>query len=118
VHGFCYTVHKEVIDRVGYFDEEVSPRGYGEENDYSFRAEDAGFGLAIALESYVFHRKSGSYPDELRLRLTQEGEQSLVARYGPRRRARAISYMEGHPSLATMRAKAKENWPEHEWSVG
>src|SRR5690606_32044991 len=43
VNGFCFCIKRAVIDAIGYFDELSFPKGYNEENDYCFRATDAGF---------------------------------------------------------------------------
>src|SRR5690606_23502197 len=57
INGFCFMVARDVIDAIGYMDEENFPLGYGEENDYCIRAAEAGFALAIADDAYVFHAK-------------------------------------------------------------
>jgi GT2 family glycosyltransferase len=115
VHGFCYTVHENVIQKIGYFAEDAFPNGYGEENDYSFRAEDAGYALAIALDCFIFHSKSKSYSDEMRRQFIQRGEKQFVARHGQRRRDRAIAYMKNNPSLVEMRTRVLMKWPRHSW---
>ena len=47
LNGFCYPVKRSVVDAIGTFDEETFGAGYCEENDYSYRALQAGFELAI-----------------------------------------------------------------------
>ena len=39
LNGFCMLIRREVIDEIGYFDEENFGVGYGEENDYCLRAQ-------------------------------------------------------------------------------
>lgn len=82
VNGFCFMIAREVIDAVGYLDESTFPTGYGEENDYCLRAADAGFDLAIADDSYVFHAKSKSFGHEKRKEYSKRGSQSLKAKHG------------------------------------
>ncbi|WP_290702989.1 glycosyltransferase [Amphritea sp.] len=82
VNGFCFMIAREVIDAVGYLDEGTFPTGYGEENDYCLRAADAGFDLAIADDSYVFHAKSKSFGHEKRKEYSKRGSQSLKAKHG------------------------------------
>jgi GT2 family glycosyltransferase/glycosyltransferase involved in cell wall biosynthesis len=77
VNGFCFLIKREVIDAVGYMDEEAFPVGYGEENDFCIRAQDAGFGLAYADDVYVFHAKSKSFGSERRKALSKEGSDNL-----------------------------------------
>ncbi len=115
VHGFCYTIHQRVIDRIGYLDAEHFPTGYGEENDYSFRAEDAGFALAIALNSFVFHAKSRSYTTDEQQEFTKAGHQALVEKFSNRRIQNAITTMDNQPVLVELRKRVQEFWPEHDF---
>ncbi len=82
VNGFCFMIAREVIEKIGYLDEETFPTGYGEENDYCLRAADAGFELAIADDTYVFHAKSKSFGHETRKIYSKNGSQSLKAKHG------------------------------------
>ena len=41
--GFCMFIKRCVIDDIGNFDAETFERGYGEENDFCNRAEQAGY---------------------------------------------------------------------------
>lgn len=107
VHGFCFALSRGVLNAVGMLDETRFPKGYGEENDYCFRAVDAGFGLVIATHTYVFHAKSRSYAGRDRVRLTKEGAEALNIRYGARRVARAVHTMESHRLLVDIRERAK-----------
>jgi GT2 family glycosyltransferase len=106
VHGFCFGLTREIIDKVGYFDETHFPGGYGEENDYCFRAADAGFGLVVATHTYVFHAKSKSYVDTDRIRLTGEASQTLHRLHSPARIRRAVEAMEHNPLLWKFRQNA------------
>lgn len=112
VHGFCFCIRREVINAIGLMDEENFPEGYGEENDYCFRAVDAGFGLAIATHTYIFHAKSKSYTnDERRVQLMQNGSQILRKLHTKERIRRAIISMAENPLLQKYRqhTKALEN---------
>jgi GT2 family glycosyltransferase len=80
--GFCLAVRRAVIERIGYFDEEKYPRGYGEENDYAFRAAKAGFTLRLADHCYVYHAGSRSFTPEGRLELIHQNRPALVADWG------------------------------------
>jgi GT2 family glycosyltransferase/glycosyltransferase involved in cell wall biosynthesis len=62
--GFCLYVRREVFDRIGLFDEEAFPRGYGEENDFCMRALKAGFRHVISPYAYVYHVRSASFGAE------------------------------------------------------
>ena len=110
VHGFCMSIRKQCIEAVGYFDEVNFPKGYGEENDFCIRAQDAGFALAIALDTYIYHAKSKSYPSEQRVQLMTDGWNELVKKHGKHRLQHAIKTMETHPQLALMRRSVETHF--------
>ncbi len=90
VHGFCLAVRREVIEDIGFLDEVFFPEGFGEEDDYCLRAVDAGWTLAWAINTYVWHEKSASYGSLRRQKLVQRGKERSNARYGVQRRAIAV----------------------------
>ena len=108
INGFCYGIKREVIDAIGYFDEEAFPKGYGEEDDYSMRALNAGFTHALATHCYVFHAKSKSFGAETRSVLAEAGGNALRARHGEKRIKRAVISLNFHPFLKRLRAYAGE----------
>jgi GT2 family glycosyltransferase len=103
VHGFCFCVKREVFEKIGQLDEENFPLGYGEENDFCFRAADAGFDLAVLSSTYIFHSKSKSYGDDERTQLMAEGMQALIRKYGRSRISRSVATMESQPALECAR---------------
>ncbi|WP_156824336.1 class I SAM-dependent methyltransferase [Thioalkalivibrio sp. ALE20] len=108
IHGFCFGLKREVLEAVGWMDEVTFPRGYGEENDFCFRAVDAGFGLVVATNTYVFHRKSRSYMGAERVRLMKAGSEALSSKHGRARVQRAVRSMEENSLLACARASAEQ----------
>lgn len=113
VHGFCFGITREVIEKIGYFDEKSFPSGYGEENDYCFRAAGAGFSLVIATNTYVFHAKSKSYPDERRIKLMRQGTEKQRGLWGKERIERAIKSVLANPTLQTFRDNARNLYRKH-----
>lgn len=81
VNGFCFLIKREVVDAIGIMDEQAFPEGYGEENDYCIRAADAGFELAIADDSYVYHAKSKSFGHARRRLLSKRGSEALARKH-------------------------------------
>ena len=63
-HGFCVYIRREVLDKIGLFDEESFGRGYGEENDFSFRCIDYGFKNLLCDDAIVYHLESQSFSNE------------------------------------------------------
>jgi len=85
VNGFCFMIKRQLIETIGYMDEQNFPIGYGEENDYCIRAADAGFDLAIADDVYVFHAKSKSFGHDRRKELSKLGSDKLKEKHTPDR---------------------------------
>ena len=106
VHGFCFGIKKEVIDSIGFFDEENFKLFYGEENDYCFRALAAGFELAVATNTFVYHRKSRSIDEEKRVVHMAEAWKRLRELYGADRILAAYRQVEEHPLLERIRKEA------------
>ena len=106
IHGFCFGIRREVIEQIGYFDVEKYASGYGEENDYCFRATDAGFGLVVATHTYVFHAKSKSYTEERRALLAKSASRTFRGTYGYARVKRAEEAMADNPILVDFRGRA------------
>jgi GT2 family glycosyltransferase len=103
IHGFCFGIRQEVIDRIGYFDEIHFARFFGEENDYCLRAAEAGFALRVALPVYVFHAKSKSIAEEIRRTSVGEAGNALRRIYGRGTIEQATFAMRHDPLLTHMR---------------
>ncbi len=82
LNGFCLLIRRQLIDAIGYFDEERFGAGYGEENDYVLRARKAGWQLALADDTYVYHARSRSYSHERRKQLSDRAGEALAAKHG------------------------------------
>ena len=77
-HGFCMFIKREVLEKVGYFDEETFGKGYGEENDFSFRCMRAGYRNVLCDTVYVLHKESQSFLEK------KEDHSDLLHRKHPR----------------------------------
>jgi GT2 family glycosyltransferase len=72
--GFCMAVSRHALDTLGLFDEETFGLGYGEENDFSMRAQQAGLRNVLCDDIYVAHLGGRSFsplglkPDESSMR--------------------------------------------------
>lgn len=80
-HGFCMYIKSTVFDSIGYLDEEAFPRGYGEENDFCFKAHLAGWKNIVDPRTFVFHHGAKSFGTE-KLKLIESGVTKLNERYG------------------------------------
>jgi GT2 family glycosyltransferase len=59
--GFCMAIARRAIERIGLFDETRFGRGYGEENDFSMRARQAGMRNVLCDDVYVVHLGGRSF---------------------------------------------------------
>lgn len=108
VNGFCFMVKRSVLDAVGYMDEGAFPMGYGEENDFCIRAQDAGFTLAYADDTYVFHAKSKSFGTERRVKLSKAGGQALKDKHGADKFAALVKTVENTRAMDDVRRAIKQ----------
>jgi GT2 family glycosyltransferase len=107
VHGFCQLVRRSALGEIGLFDDALFPYGYGEENDLCLRFGEHGYEHRIAIDCFVFHRKSASYGDPRRRRfLMERGNRLLGQKYGPQRLGNAVAAIRDHPVLLEIRARA------------
>ncbi|MCW5733914.1 MAG: glycosyltransferase family 2 protein [Enhydrobacter sp.] len=81
LNGFCTLMRRDVIEEVGFLDEDSFPMGYGEENDLCLRVRKAGYTLAIADHVYVYHIKSASFGKGRRAELSKQGTAQLHAKH-------------------------------------
>jgi GT2 family glycosyltransferase len=68
--GFCMAVSRKALNTLGLFDEKTFGLGYGEENDFSMRAQQAGLRNVLCDDVYIVHLGGRSFgplglkPDE------------------------------------------------------
>lgn len=106
-NGFCFMVCRPLIESIGYLDEVTFPRGYGEENDYCLRAADAGFEIAIADDTYVYHATSKSFGVKQREQLTGNAHQAIRGKHGDARLAQVDHGLRNHPVMDEVRARVR-----------
>lgn len=58
--GVCFLISKEVIDKIGKWDESFGLGG-GDDNDICLRIKQAGYKLAIARKAYIYHYGSATF---------------------------------------------------------
>lgn len=108
INGFCYAIKREVIDAIGYLDEELFPAGYCEENDFSYRAFQHGFTLGVATDAYVYHAKSRSFGTQGRNELAKRNYQLFLDKHGRETIEELVRSTEADTSLAPIRLAVTE----------
>lgn len=94
--GFCMFIKREVVEKTGLFDKETFQRGYGEENDFCWRAEQLGYYHALCDDTYIYHSGTASFLSEEKKKLIAEHEQILQTRY-PRQNQGNAEYVRDNP---------------------
>lgn len=79
-NGFCFYIKKELFNDIGGFDEELFPRGYGEENDFCMRALRAGWRNIVDMKTYVYHVRTASFKNE-KIKLIESSVNILRDKY-------------------------------------
>ncbi|WP_455682823.1 glycosyltransferase [Thomasclavelia sp.] len=79
-HGFCMYIKRDVLDNVGYFDAEAFGKGYGEENDFSYRCMEYGYKHLLCDNVIVYHKESQSF-SEAKTDLINNNLKILAKRY-------------------------------------
>lgn len=92
--GFCMYIKRSVIDDIGVFDAETFGRGYGEENDFCNRAEQAGYHHVMCDDTFVYHKGTASFDTEEKKKLLEEHEAILNDRYAAQMRMNHLYCME------------------------
>lgn len=73
--GFCMYIRRDCLEQVGVFDAERFGRGYGEENEFCFRAARYGWRHLLCADTFVYHAGGVSFGDERR----EQQESALAA---------------------------------------
>jgi GT2 family glycosyltransferase len=107
LNGFCFMIKREVINKIGIFDEETFPTGYGEENDYCIRALNTGFKLRIVDDCYILHEKAKSYAHETRKKLSKSASQLLRNKHGDEKVSKLINEIKTDSVLSRIRSRIK-----------
>lgn len=63
-NGYCMYIKREVIEDIGVFDDETFGKGYGEENDFCYRALDHGYINVLCDDTFIYHKGTQSFKKE------------------------------------------------------
>ncbi|MBT7855283.1 MAG: glycosyltransferase [Opitutae bacterium] len=59
--GFCMFIRRDTLDQIGYLDQQIFGKGYGEENDFCLRAALEGWRNVLLCDTFVFHKGAVSF---------------------------------------------------------
>lgn len=93
--GFCMYIRRKLIDQIGEFDAEAFGTGYGEENDFSLRAIDAGWKNVAAANVFVRHLGATSFQDQRRERV--ERAMRVINERHPHYQTQVQSFLQADP---------------------
>lgn len=95
-HGFCMYVKRTVINLIGGLNAAVFQRGYGEENDFCFRAEEMGFHHVMCDDTFIYHAGTASFVSQDKKKLIQEHNKYLFENY-PEQMKQVENYCKVNP---------------------
>lgn len=82
--GLCFLFKRELMEKIGLLDEWFSP-GHYEDDDYCFRARNAGYRFMIAGDVFIFHHGSASFgqQDESKVKqLIEHNRHKFIEKWG------------------------------------
>lgn len=79
--GFCMAVNMKCWKEIGNLDIENFGKGYGEENDWCFRAANKNWKHLLAHNLFVQHLHGGSFQSDEKQKLCQEHQKILIKKY-------------------------------------
>ena len=63
-NGFCLYIKRQAIEELGLFDDKTFEKGYGEENDFCYRALDFGYTNILCDNTFIYHKGTQSFKKE------------------------------------------------------
>jgi len=81
--GYCILIKRSVIEQVGLLDERFTPGNF-EDDDYSFRIQEAGYKLILCKDTFIHHFGSATFSSMKLdyLQLVRENEQKFKEKWG------------------------------------
>ena len=100
-HGFCMAISGKVWKKIGGLNSELFGRGYGEENEWSLRAELDGYRNILLPSLYIAHHEKGSFTNKER-EANCASAQEIISVMFPSYISRVQNYVRERPSSASM----------------
>ncbi len=94
--GFCMYIRRQCLQEIGLFDVDNFGKGYGEENDFCIRAQQAGWTHLHALDTFVRHAGGISFGESKSARELQAME--TLRRLHPRYERDVHAFVQQDPA--------------------
>ena len=96
--GFCMHIKRKVLNDIGYFDETSFSNGYGEENDFCWRASQQGYLHVLDDATFIFHRGGGSFTSQVKL-VREETALNIMQRLHPKYNYTVQKFIHDNPLM-------------------
>lgn len=63
-NGYCMYIKRNVLEEIGLFDDITFEKGFGEENDFCYRALDYGYTNVLCDNTFIYHKGTQSFKVE------------------------------------------------------
>lgn len=63
-NGYCMYIKRDVLNEIGFFDDITFEKGFGEENDFCYRALDYGYINVLCDNTFIYHKGTQSFKVE------------------------------------------------------
>lgn len=60
-NGFCMFIKRSALKEIGFFDDVTFEKGYGEENDFCYRAFEYGYTHVLCDDTFIYHKGTQSF---------------------------------------------------------
>ena len=84
-NGYCMYIKRSVLNEIGLFDDITFEKGYGEENDFCYRALDYGYINVLCDNTFIYHKGTQSFKKEnmtqTRMELSKKHMELLRSKY-------------------------------------
>jgi hypothetical protein len=65
--GFCMFIKRKILQETGLFDEHNFKIGYGEENDFCWKAKKRGYKHILDDATYIYHKGGASFTHGIKI---------------------------------------------------
>ena len=98
--GFCMFIKRAVIKEIGFFDEQNFRGGYGEENDFCWKAKKIGYKHILDDSTYIYHKGGASFTHGVKIARELEA-MNIMEKLHPDYIAQVQNFIQKNPLKST-----------------